>query len=177
MTMGNTPKDTYQRFIEFEEKAADIYLQLALRFSSENHELSAFWLDMAMEEKQHAVLLQFCQAERWFAPTLPVPSEIRKFAAQFRELEKRAANREITRNEAFAIAAELESSEVNAIYCHLTTPLHSSVYLFKKKIAASPFHHLDHLRAAAKKFRVPAATMKKLDQVAESCPEGWGKAS
>jgi|SRR5579883_2075498 len=173
MVVRNSPKDTYQRFIEFEEEAAAIYLRFASRFSSENHGLSAFWLDMALEEKQHSVLLQFCLGEKWFAPTLPSQPEIRKFATVFREFEKRAARKSLTKDEAFAIAAELEGSEVNAIYCHLTTPLHASLYLLKKKIATSPFDHISHLAAAGKKFRVASSTLKKLERLKHVCPEGW----
>jgi len=165
MAVQHSPNDIYRRFIQFEDKAADIYLRFASRFSSENRELSAFWLEMAMEEKQHAVLLRFCQAEKWFAPNLPTRNEIRKFAALFRNLENLAGKRDLSRSDAFAIAAELEDSEVNAIYGHLTTPLHASPYLLKKKMAASPFDHGTHLMAAAKKFGVPAATVKKLDRL------------
>ncbi len=51
-----TAKSTYRRLIEFEEMAANIYLDLASRFSQEDPKLSSFWLDMAMHEKQHAGL-------------------------------------------------------------------------------------------------------------------------
>src|SRR6516165_737687 len=165
MKVINSPKETYERFIEFEERAATIYVCLASWFASENPELGAFWLDMAMEEKQHAVLLEFCVAEKWFAPNLPGDTEIRKFAAGFREFGKRATAGRLTRDEAFALAAELEGSEINAIYGHLTTPLHESLYLLKKKMATSPFDHVGQLVAAGKKFNVLPATIKKLDQL------------
>lgn len=173
MAVAMNPKDIYRKFIEFEERAATIYLRLASRFASESRELSAFWLDMAMEEKQHSVLLQFCLGEKWFAPSLPGEGEIRKFTAVFRQFEKQAAGRKITKEEAFEIAAELEGSEVNAIYCYLTTPLHVSLYLLKRKIATSPFDHLGHLAAAGKKFKVPAATLRKLERLKESCAKTW----
>jgi hypothetical protein len=159
--------ETYERFIEFEERAATIYVCLASRFASESPELGAFWLDMAMEEKQHAGLLQFCVAEKWFAPNLPGDAEIREFDAAFREFGKRATAGRLTKDDAFALAAELEGSEVNAIYCHLTTPLHESLYLLKKKIASSPFDHIGHLVEAGKKFKVSTATLNKLDELKE----------
>jgi hypothetical protein len=165
MAVANSPKETYERFIEFEETAATIYVCLASWFASESPELGAFWLDMAMEEKQHAALLQFCVAEKWFAPNLPGDAEVRDFAAAFREYEKRATAGRLTRDDAFALAAELEGSEVNAIYCHLTTPLHESLYLLKKKIATSPFDHIGQLVVAGKKFQVSPATLNKLDEL------------
>ena len=91
--MRRSPKDVYLRFIEFEEKAAAIYLRLASHFSSRNRKLSALWLDMAIEEKQHAGLLQFCVGEHLFAQKLPSDDEIRKFTTLFRKLEERAADR------------------------------------------------------------------------------------
>src|SRR5690242_4975834 len=114
--MRRTPKDVYLRFIEFEEKAAAIYLRLASHFSSRNRKLSALWLDMAIEEKQHAGLLQFCVSERMFAEKLPSDDEIRKFTTLFRKLEKRAADPKLDASGALSIGAELEGAEVNAIY-------------------------------------------------------------
>jgi hypothetical protein len=174
MAVANSPKETYERFIRFEERAATIYVCLASRFASEDLQLGAFWLEMAMEEKQHAGLLQFCVAEKWFAPNLPGEAEIREFAAAFREFEKRATAGRLTRDEAFALAVELEGSEVNAIYCHLTTPLHESLYLLKKKIASSPFDHIGQLVAAGKKFQVSAAILKQLDQLKETSAKTLG---
>src|SRR5262249_13103858 len=140
-TVRRSPKDVYLRFIEFEEKAAAIYLKLASHFSDDRR-LGPLWLDMAMEEKQHAGLLQFCVSERLFSPKLPSDAEINKFAALFRILEKQAASPSVKVNEAFNIAAELEGSEVNAIYSYLTSPLHASMYLLKRKIVASPSKHI-----------------------------------
>jgi len=173
MSVAKSPKEVYQQFIDFEDKAADIYLRLASRFASYNHELSAFWLNMAMEEKQHSVLLHFCLAEKWFSQSLPGEGEIRKYVAMFNQIEKRAADPAITTDDAFAIAAELEGSEVNAIYCHLTTPLHVSRYLLQKKMATAPFDHVNGLAAAGRKFKASAATVKKLDQLKQSCLRVW----
>jgi rubrerythrin len=168
-----SPKDVYLRFVEFEEKAAAIYLKLASHFSSRDRKLSALWLDMAMEEKQHAGLLQFCVSERMFSPKLPSDAEIKKFATLFRRLEKRAAKPSVSLNEAFNIAADLEGSEVNAIYCYLTTPLHTSMYLFKRKIVVSPAKHIHHVVTAAKMFDVSAATVKRLESLEQTSPNRW----
>jgi rubrerythrin len=168
-----SPKDVYLRFIEFEEKAAAIYLKLASHFSSRDRKLGALWLDMAMEEKQHAGLLQFCVAEGMFSPKLPSDAEIKNFATLFRTAEKQAANPSISVNEAFGLAAELEGSEVNAIYSYLTGPLHASLYLLKRKIVASPSKHIEHLVTAAKTFNVSAATVKKLEGLKHASPNQW----
>jgi hypothetical protein len=68
----------------------------------------------------------------------------------------------------------LEGSEVNAIYSRLTTPLHESLYLLKKKIVTSPFDHIGQLVEAGKKFNVSPATIKKLDQLKEISAKALG---
>ena len=171
--MRRTPKDVYLRFIEFEEKAAAIYLQLASHFSSRNRKLGALWLDMAIDEKQHAGLLQFCVSERTFAQKLPSDDEIRKFTTLFRKLEKRAADPKLDASGAFSIAAELEGSEVNAIYSYMTTPLHASMYLLKRKIVMAPSNHIDHLVAAGKNFKISAAILKELQNLKQACSKSW----
>lgn len=160
-----SPKNTYRRFMEFEEQAADIYLRLASRFCPENPELASLWLDMGMQEKQHAGLLQFCLAERLFVPDLPTEAQIRRVRGLFTSLSKRAADPELTVQGAFRIAVEMEASEINLIYSRLTTPLHRSMYLLRRKILTSMPNHLERLRSAGKKFGVPERTLRKLERL------------
>jgi hypothetical protein len=151
----------YRQFIRFEERAAALYLKMASHFS-EDRRLGDFWFEMGMEEKQHAGLLQFCVAEQLFSEGLPNAKEIRELNARFRILERRAANPSLTVDDAFGIAMELETSEVNAIYCHLTMPLHRSMYLLRRKIATLAPDHVSNLLAAARTFRVNEDQMRKL---------------
>ena len=108
--MKSPPRNVYRRFVEFEEKAATIYLDLVSHFSQDPR-LSSFWLDMAMQEKQHAGLLQFCLRNGLFASDLPDTAEIQKLAGFFKRLEKRATDPKLTAEEAFSLAIELEASE------------------------------------------------------------------
>jgi hypothetical protein len=165
------PSGVYSQFIEFEERAAAIYLQFASHFS-EDRQLSAFWLDMGMQEKQHAGLLQFCLVDRQFASDLPNRAEIQKIEALFKRLEKRAADPELRTEEAFAIAMELEASEINGIHRHLTTPLHSSIYLLRRKIATC-LDHVDEVIEAAGKFGLKNGAMKELERLRDSCGDEW----
>jgi Rubrerythrin len=162
----------YRQFVEFEEKAASIYLQLASHFSK-NPQLSSFWLDMAMHEKQHAGLLEFCLLENLFASDLPDSIEIEKLVAFFEGLGKRAADPNLTPEEAFSMAIEMESSEINAIYCRLTTTLHSSMYLLRRKIAASLPNHIDELLLAARKVGLGDDALQELHRVKERCSDQW----
>jgi len=161
-----TAKNIYRKFVKLEEKAAEIYVRLASRFAPEQLDVASVWLKMAMEEKQHAGLLQFCLAERQFTDSLPSDQVIQRATELMRRLEKRSADPEIDVSGAFEIALELERSELNAIYCHLTTPLHGAHYLLRRKIAASPPDHLTRLAVAAKRFGVPAKLQQALERLA-----------
>lgn len=158
----------YKQFIDFEEKAAGIYLQFASRFS-DDPELSSFWLETAIQEKQHAGLLQFCLYQKLFSPDLPKADDIKKLAAFFRSLERRAADSNLTLEQAFSIALEMEASEINAIYCSLTTTLHKSMYLLRRKIATSLPNHIDELTKAARKFGVGKSALETLRRERERC--------
>ena len=91
----------------------------------------------------------------------------------FGKADKQAANPSVSVNDAFSLAAELEGSEVNAIYSYLTSPLNASMYLLKRKIVAAPSKHIDHLVTAGKLFNVSAATMKKLENLKQASPTRW----
>ena len=157
-----TAYDVYRRFIDFEEQAAAILLRMASRFSPENPELTAVWLNMAIQEKQHAGLLQFCLAEELFAGTLPDDKEILSIEALFSRLTKEASNPDLSVEESFRIAVQLEKSEVNLLYDHLTKPIHGSPYLLRRKIAISLPDHLENLLQEARRFSVAEETLREL---------------
>jgi rubrerythrin len=164
--MMNSSKEIYQQFVAFEEQAAAIYLRMASRFSPENPELGAFWLDMGIQEKQHAGLLQFCVAEELFSADLPTEKQIHETETLFDTLRTRAANPDLSVEEAFKIATQMEVSEVNDIYCHLTTPVHASMYLLRRKLATTLPDHIGYLFKEARKHNVPEETLKELERTA-----------
>jgi hypothetical protein len=71
------------------------------------------------------------------------------------------------------LAIELESSELDAIYCHLTETLHSSMYLLRRKVATSVPDHIDELVAAARKFGVAEDPLRELNRHKERCSGQW----
>lgn len=160
------PESLYRKFVQFEEQAATIYFGMASHFCPQNPELSALWLDMGIQEKQHAGLLQFCVIEHLFAGSAPTAEQIRKVEDMFQDLTRRAVSPTLSIYEAFQIAAELESSEVNDAYSHLTTPLHDSMYMLKRKIAASMPDHVQRLLQEARKYRVPENALSGLIGIA-----------
>ena len=169
-------KTIYRQFVEFEERAASIYLQLASHFS-DDPQLSSLWLDMALAEKQHAGLLQFCLSEDLCTQTLPTATDVQRLAVFMETLEKRAADPELTIQQAFSLALELEASEINAIYCNLTTELHSSTYLLRRKIATSLPNHLGELTDAARRFGIGETALQELNRVNERCSGHWQPAN
>jgi rubrerythrin len=160
-----SPKWIYEQFVNLEERAAAIYLKMASRFSPEDAELSSFWLEMGMQEKQHAGLLQFCIAEELYSPDLPADQAIQETTVLFDNLLKRASDPHLTVADAFRIATELESSEANAIYDRLTKPVHSSMYLLRRKVATMLPDHVGHLLKEACKCNVPEETVRELETV------------
>jgi hypothetical protein len=149
--------------IGFEERAASLYLNFARRFV-ENRNLSWFWLEMSMEEKQHALFLQFCAGEQMIL-NLPDRAAIRKLDERFGSLEKRASQENLSVDEAFLIAAELEASEVNDIYKQLIGPVRGTLYIIKKKIQTLVPEHLQALIRGARKFHVSKSTMATLSEL------------
>jgi rubrerythrin len=166
------PESIYRRFVQFEEAAASVYLRFASLFANDE-QLSSFWLEMAMHEKQHAGLLEFCIHQHLFTSDLPDDSEIQKQTVFLQNLEMRVAGARLTPKDAFAIAIEMESSEINAIYSRLTTSLHGSAYLLRRKISTALPHHLDDLLTAARKFGLTEDALQELHRVRERCSETW----
>src|SRR5215475_5452919 len=109
----------YEGFIGFEERSAELYLELSIHFA-DNSPLRWFWIEMAMEEKQHAGMLQHCWEAGVFAGELPGDAQVQRLNKLYRELELRIASSELTLDDVFAIAIRLESSEINDVYSQLT---------------------------------------------------------
>jgi hypothetical protein len=165
-----SPKEVYRIFVNFEELAASIYLRMASRFSPEDQDLGSLWLDMGMQEKQHAGLLQFCVEEELFADKLPDDKEIHDAEVLFSRLLKQASAPELTVQQSFQIAVDLETSEVNNIYNMLTTPVHASMYLLRRKIATSVPGHVQHLLEEARRHNIPGELLGRLERAVASGP-------
>jgi hypothetical protein len=150
--------------VEFEERAASLYKGLARRFI-DNKDLSWFWLEMSMEERQHALLLDFCGCEQLAVGSLPDRDTIRKLSNLFGGLEKRAAQKDLSVDDAFLIAAELEGSEVNDIYARVIGPIQGTRYIMRKKIETLIPDHMQTLIRGARKFEVSPPTVAKLLEI------------
>jgi len=172
MLASNEMKDatrTCARLVGFEERAASLYLTLARRFA-DNKDLSWFWLTMSMEEKQHAQLLEFCGCEQLVEQGLPEKSTVQALATLLGNLEERAGQKDLSLDEAFLLAAELEGSEINDVYAGVIKPIQGTWYIMRKKIETLLSDHMEPLVKAARKFGASATTLARLSELKR--PEG-----
>lgn len=154
----------YDGFISLEERSAALYLELSVRFA-DNVEMSWFWVEMAMEEKQHAGMLQHCREAGVYTDDLPGRDQIQNLNALFRSLEARLAAPELSEDAAFEIAIELETSEINDVYDKLTAPIQGPARVMRKKIELSLGNHFTRLWQAGSKFGVSPAVLARLAEL------------
>jgi hypothetical protein len=140
------------------------FLRLASHFSADP-KLSWLWFEIAMEEKRHAGLLQFCVAEGLWSSDLPGAGEMELLSKLFTNIERRASQSNLNLDEAFSLAIEIETSEINAIHCRLTSGLHRSTYLLKKKLATFLPNHVGKLITEAEKFGVGANLLREANRL------------
>ena len=159
------PKQLYELFVGFEERAADIYLDLSVRFVK-NIDFSWFWVEMAMEEKQHAGMLQYCCETGMLSVNLPDSDQIIRLAALFKRLSEKVMSPNLTIDDAFDVAVELETSEINDIYSKLTANVDGPWYIVRKKIELATENHFEKLKAAAREFQASKEIQLKLETLA-----------
>jgi hypothetical protein len=153
--------DTWSRLVEFEDRAAELYRSLARRFA-DNSELSWFWMEMSIGERQHALLLEFCGCEHIVPEDLPDRQTVRKLDDFLEGLERRARRKTLSLSDAFLIAAELEGSEINEIYASVIMPVPGTLYIARKKAETLIGDHLQELLRGARKFGASADTIARI---------------
>jgi hypothetical protein len=114
--------DPLLRFAEIERLVSKIYFRFSHLFL-EQAELRDFWWEMAREEEQHACILTACKAliENYEDETLD-PKVSRDKAQELEQELLSFLHRgtpALTKEEAFRIALEIETSEIDAIYSKL----------------------------------------------------------
>ena len=116
------PFDPLIRFAEIERLVSKIYFRFSHLFFPKP-KLRDFWWEMAKEEEQHACILNACRAviENYEDEKLD-PSISRHKADELKQWLLTYLNRgmaSISVEEAFRIALEIESSEIDVIYGRL----------------------------------------------------------
>jgi hypothetical protein len=119
---GSGPFDPLERFAEIERLVGKIYFRFSHLFM-DRPELRDFWWEMARQEEQHGTILIVCKGviENYDDEKLD-PGITREKADQVKEQLTSYLARgtpSITVEEAFKIALEIETSEIDAIYSKL----------------------------------------------------------
>lgn len=114
--------DPLLRFAEIERLVAKVYFRFSLLFIDQP-ELRDFWWEMAKQEEQHATILIACKGVIQNYPDESMdPSITREKADRLRsklDAYLGKATPSIGVDEAFKIALEIESSEIDVIYSKL----------------------------------------------------------
>ena len=86
------PSLLYGQFIRCEDRSAQLYLDVSVHFYDQV-QISWFWIELAMEEKQHAGLLQHCVEQNIFAKELPSAESVVKLERLLEEVESHDVGR------------------------------------------------------------------------------------
>jgi hypothetical protein len=150
----------YSDFIQRQDRFANLYLDMSIHFCDQM-DLSWFWVEMAMEEKQRAGLLHYCLENNMFPEVLPDPRSIQKMEEQLKELTQRASDPMLSVDEAFDIAAQIETSELQKFLPGLTMQIQGPDRVIQKRqdICAN---HAVRLRNAAERFAVSSEVRSTL---------------
>ena len=119
---ASEPFDALTRFAEIERLVGKIYFRFSHLFLDQP-EIRDFWWEMAREEEQHGCILHACKAliqsyeDETLDPTVSreKAQELEKWLGSF--LQRGAPSLSV--EEAFRIALEIETSEIDAIYSKL----------------------------------------------------------
>jgi hypothetical protein len=145
------PSRLYGHLMRCEDRSAQLYLDVSVRFYDQV-EISWFWIEMAMEEKQHAGLLQYCLEQGIFANELPPVESVVKLERLLEEVELHAADPALSLDAAFDLAIEIEASGMEDISQKLTAPIVSPPHVLQRKLELFQKKHIDKLRTAAERF-------------------------
>ena len=120
--MAEEPFDPLLIFAAIERLVSKIYFRFSHLFLGQP-ELRDFWWEMAKEEEQHACILQACRAVIEKLPDRSLDPSITSDKARQLSLKLTSflaqGTAALTVEEAFRIAVEIESSEIDAIYSKL----------------------------------------------------------
>jgi hypothetical protein len=151
------PESMYADVISCEDRSAELYLDLSIHFCDQI-DISWFWIEMAMEEKQQAGLLHYCLENRVFAHNLPDAAKMRNLIRLLDHLRTRTSAPVLSLDDAFDVAIRIESD----ICKTLLEPISAPHYVVEKKRALISGPHLNKLKIAAERFPASPAVRTRL---------------
>lgn len=162
-----TLKNIFDACQEIELRVAKIYAKLALLLGNVDDRIERFWGTMSTEEWQHHVLVDFGRnlCEQAFdinmrITDLPASISIDRIRNGLAEHEHRLAEMNLTLNDAFKTAIEIEKSEADQLFIYLTEKIKKAVHETGKtfllgrlnRIEKEIQHHHKALVVAIKRF-------------------------
>ena len=162
-----TLKNIFDACQEIELRVAKIYAKLALLLGSVDDRIERFWGTMSTEEWQHHVLVDFGRnlCEQAFdinmrITDLPASISIDRIRNGLAEHEHRLAEMNLTLNDAFKTAIEIEKSEADQLFIYLTEKIKKAIHETGKtfllgrlnRIEKEIQHHHKALVVAIKRF-------------------------
>jgi hypothetical protein len=153
--MPEEPFDPLSSFAEVERLVSKIYFRFSHLFLAQP-ELRDFWWEMAREEEQHGCILQACRAVMENFADWPLDPEINGDKAQELGLWLNGflaqGTASLTVEDAFGIAVDIESSEIDAIYSKLTQLGGEQVAKTMENLGVPASIQRQKLKAALRRF-------------------------
>ncbi len=149
------PFDPLERFAEIEQLAGKVYFRFSHLFLH-HVELRDFWWQMAMDEVQHSsVLISFKQLIENYTKMSLDPSisqeKADKLKAQISSYLSKGTP-SITMEEAFKVALEIETSELDVIYSKLVKLGNTKIAKTMENLAVPARVHRQKLKSAILRF-------------------------
>jgi len=145
-----TLKNIFDACQEIELRVAKIYAKLALFLGSVDDRIERFWGTMSTEEWQHHVLVDFGRnlCEQAFdinmrITDLPASISIDRIRNGLAEHEHRLAEMNLTLNDAFKTAIEIEKSEADQLFIYLTEEIKKAVHETGKTFLLGRLHRIE----------------------------------
>ncbi len=166
--MTDTPFDALTSFAAIERLVSKIYFRFSHLFLAQP-DLRDFWWEMAKEEEQHACILTACRAviENFAAANLD--PEITLDKAQ--QLSQRLntflvqGTASLSVEDAFRIAVDIESSEIDAIYSKLVHLGGEQIAKTLENVGVPASIQRQKLKAALRRFCVSPELLAAADRL------------
>lgn len=166
--MTSAPFDPLLRFAEIEKLVAKVYYRFSHLFLGQA-DLRDFWWEMAREEEQHASILTACREiilnydDERLDPSISSGTADR-LGVWLREFLNRGS-RSIGVEEAFRIALEIESSEIDVIYGKLLQLGGPQIGKTMENLGVPAAVQRQKLKAALRRFCADPELLRSAEQL------------
>lgn len=160
--------DPLERFVEIERLVAKIYFRFSHLFL-DRPKLRDFWWEMAKEEEQHGAILSACKAmienyeEEILDPNISREKADELKARLLAYLSQGTPSLGV--EEAFRIALEIESSEIDAIYSKLVQLGGPNIAKTMDNLGVPASIQRQKLRAALREFCTDPEVLKAAERL------------